>query len=197
MQQDVWNSLEIAKLAATLLTPIVVAVIGFFISRRLKQLDHSQWRSQKLIEKRLSVYDDLVPDLNRLLCYFTYVGDWRDTDPPDVVALKRKIDRKIYLAAPLFSDSFFKTNSTFLNLCFRTYNEWGRDASLKTKFERRRESRLADWKKEWEQCFANEATPLEEIQEAYGAAVQAIARDIGVHDGFSMPPPARNPRDIR
>src|SRR5438552_6886102 len=129
-----WNSLEATKLFVSLLTPIAVAVFGFLMSRKLKQLDLRQWRSQKLIEKRLSVYDDLVPDLNKLLCYFTYVGDWRDTNPPEIVALKRSIDRKVYLAAPLFSPSFFEKTMAFLHLCFKPLTDWGWVPRLKPNF---------------------------------------------------------------
>ena len=195
MPDGPWDKLEVAKLFVSLLTPIAVAVIGFFISRRIKQLDHSQWRSQKLIEKRLSVYDDLVPDLNQLFCYFTYVGSWRDMNPPDVVVLKRKIDKKIYLAAPLFSKDFYEKSTTFIRNCFQTYNDWGRDATLKTKFQRRKESR-PDWKVEWDNCFASTETDQEAIKKAYRQAVEAIARDIGVHDEFVVPPTGRSPTDI-
>jgi hypothetical protein len=191
-----WGSLETAKLFVALLTPIAVAMIGFFLSNRLKQLDLKQWRSQKLVEKRLSVYDDLVPDLNKLLCYFSYVGDWRDLNPGDIVLLKRKIDRKIHLAAPLFSPIFFGKAMTFLQLCYKTFNEWGRDATLKTKFGRRKESR-PDWKAEWELCFADEVSDIAMIKNAYREVVEIIARDIGVHEGGLVPPAGRSPDNIR
>jgi hypothetical protein len=192
-----WTSLEIAKLVASLLTPIAVAIIGYFISSRLKSLDHRQWRSQKLIEKRLSVYDDLVPDLNRLLCYFTYVGEWRDVSPKDIVKLKRQIDRKTHLNAPLFSSDFHASIEKFLHHCFQTYNDWGHDAKLKTSFGRRKESAPQFWQPEWEQCFAIEDTPQDVIKSAYKHAVEAIDRDIGVRDNATLPPAARSPTEIR
>ena len=76
--------------------PIVVILLGFWVNQKTKRLEHLQWRSQKLVEKRLAVYDDLAPDLNDFLCYFTFVGLWKELRPPDVVALKRKVDRKIH-----------------------------------------------------------------------------------------------------
>lgn len=102
-----WNSLEIAKLLAGLLTPTAIAVLGIYIHRVTKRFEYLQWRNQKLIERRLAIYDDLAPQLNDLRCYFTYVGSWKELDPPAVVALKRTIDKKIHLAAPLFSVLFF------------------------------------------------------------------------------------------
>jgi hypothetical protein len=36
-------------------------VLGIYIHRVTKRFEHLQWRSQKLVEKRLAVYDDLAP----------------------------------------------------------------------------------------------------------------------------------------
>ena len=47
---DPWNSLEIAKLVIAFLTPLSVALFGWFVSRRLKKLELAQWSNQKLIE---------------------------------------------------------------------------------------------------------------------------------------------------
>jgi hypothetical protein len=68
----------------------------------------------------------MAPLVNDLLCYFTYVGVWRDFDPPDIVALKRKIDRMIHINGPLFSGKFFSACMDFQNLCFETYGGWCR-----------------------------------------------------------------------
>lgn len=94
----IWNSLEIAKLIASVLTPISVVVFGFWINRRLKVFEHLQWANQKVVEKRLYVYQELVPLLNDLLCYFTYVGNWKTHNPASIIELKRKLDRIAYEA---------------------------------------------------------------------------------------------------
>jgi hypothetical protein len=121
MNPSPWNSLEVAKLITGVLTPIVLAVFGIYIHRVSKRFEHLQWRSQKLIEKRLAVYDDFAPQLNDLLCYFTYVGVRKEMRPPAVLSLKREIDKKAHLAAPLFSESFYKACKKFQDLCFETY----------------------------------------------------------------------------
>jgi len=97
-----WNWLEFAKLGVGILTPIAIVVAGIYVHRITKRFEHFQWRGQKLIEKRLAIYDEIAPLINDVLCYYTYVGAWRDFDPPQIVALKRTIDRKIDLSAPLF-----------------------------------------------------------------------------------------------
>ena len=37
------------------------------------------------------------------MCYLTFVGRWKQLTPPDVIALKRDLDRFFYPVAPLFS----------------------------------------------------------------------------------------------
>jgi hypothetical protein len=196
MESGPWNWLEVAKLASGLLTPTVVAIVGIYIHRITKRFEHTQWQSQKLIEKRLAVYDDMAPELNDVLCYFTYVGSWRDTDPPAVVSLKRVIDKKLHLAAPLFSKEFFNACTHFQECSFETYTGWGRDAKLRTKFKRRQEVRPDDWKTEWDACFGNETIEPDEIRAAYKRVMEAFARDIGVHSCFVVPSSGSVPYNI-
>ncbi len=192
-----WNSLEIAKLLAGLLTPAALAAFGIYIHRVTKRFEHLQWRSQKLIETRLKIYDDLAPQLNDLLCYFTYVGCWKDLDPPAVVALKRTMDKKVFLAAPLFSESFFAACMEFQNLCSETYTGWGRDALLRTPFQRREEARPNDWKAEWNECFSDTASDPKAIRAAYKRVMEAFATDIGVHPSFVVPHSGGIPGNIK
>lgn len=190
-----WNWLEAAKLLASVLTPLALAALGIYVHRVTKRYEHGQWRSQKLVEKRLSVYEQLAPDLNDLLCYFTYVGCWRDLDPPTVVALKRSIDKQIFLAAPLFSAEFFGSCMAFQSLCFETYNGWGQDAQLRTATHRRRESRK-DWKDEWENCFSRKIAEPNLVRAAYAKVMESFSRDIGVHPQALIPDPGKPPTSI-
>jgi len=196
MDAGPWNSLELAKLIAGLLTPTVLAILGVFLGRLNKRYEHVQWRSQKLIEKRLVIYDDIAPILNDILCYFTYVGCWRDLDPPTIVSLKRSIDKKIYIAAPLFSNEFFHACMEFQNLCFETYNSWGQDAKLRTNYLRHQQAKNGGWASEWADCFSDKASDPEEIHGAYNKIMSVFANDIGVHTQYVIPSSGRVPRSI-
>lgn len=197
MDAGLWNWLEVAKLTAGALTPVALAALGVYIHRVTKSFENLQWRSQKLIEKRLSVYDDLAPHFNDLLCYFTYVGCWKELDPSVVLALKRTMDKKIHIAAPLFSTSFFEACENFQNLCFETYGGWGRDALLRTRFERRQQARPNDWKVEWNEYFGNSPADPKAIRGAYVEVMQLFATNIGVHSSFVVPHSGRLPVNIR
>jgi hypothetical protein len=182
-----WNWLEIAKLLSELLIPAALAVFGIYIQRLTKRIELVQWRSQKLIEKRLAIYDDLAPSLNDILCYFTYVGPWRDMDPPDVVKLKREVDGKIFLAAPLFGNEFFAACSDFQSQCFEKYTGWVNEAYLRTDFQQRREARSEGWHSDWEKYFSQQVTDPTSVRAAYRRVMDAFASDIGVHATFILP----------
>jgi hypothetical protein len=177
-----WNSLEIAKLLISALTPIVVILVGFFINRNLKQLEAIQWANQKVVEKRLAVFDALAPSLNDLLCYFTYIGNWKELSPPKIVEIKRTLDKKAYTNAPLFSRQFLDRYSAFIGTCFRTYWGWGHDAKLRTGTKRRRDAAQADWKPEWDEysTVAADIPDAEEVREKYNALMKALAQELGV-----------------
>ena len=182
-----WNWLEVAKLVAGLLTPIALTLLGVYIHRVTKRFEHLQWRSQKLIEKRLAVYDDLAPLFNDLLCYFSFVGSWRDMNPPQVVALKRTIDKRVFLASPLFTPEFFNACMAFQAMCFETYTGWGRDPRLRTPSARRREGRPDNWQEGWDLLFSEEVASKKDVQAAYRRIMECFARDIGVYIPASIP----------
>jgi hypothetical protein len=130
----IWNSLEITKLAVAALTPVAVALLGLWLNRHLKRLEHLQWAGQKVIEKRLKVYSRLAPVLNDLYCYLDYIGDWKYKNPVAVLGLKRFADREFYVNAPLFSKSFHDAYHAFINLCFipGPLEEYHASAQIKT-----------------------------------------------------------------
>lgn len=177
----VWTSLEIVKLLVSFTTPIVIVLLGIWINKRLKSLEQLQWANQKLIEKRLYIYEEIVPKLNDILCYFTYIGCWKDLEPKEVVSLKRKVDKLAHVYSPLFSNDFLKTYGEFINLCFETYSGWSSDAKLRTQFERRVEANN-QWNPEWEIYFSvtDKISDPELIKSSYFKFVKNLSNEIGI-----------------
>jgi len=193
-----WNSLEIVKLVVSSLTPIIVLTMGLWLNRRIKRLEHLQWTSQKVIEKRLSVFDELAPLLNDLLCYFSFVGCWKDLTPVEVVKLKRKMDRIVHVNAPLFSKEFLNKYFDFINACYETYSGWGQDAKLRTPWEYRREAAKDSWQVNWADCFADKdncSTP-QEIKSAYKSLMSCFSNELGVGLDSEHIPSGRIPANI-
>jgi hypothetical protein len=194
----VWNSLEVMKLLVSALTPLAVLGFGFWFNRRMKKFEHLQWAHQKVIERRIKIYEEVVPQLNDLLCYFTYVGCWKDLTPLEVVKVKRALDRTMHVNAPLFPETVSHLYRNFIGLCYQSYTGWGRDATLRTKFERRREAAGDDWKASWEEHFASgDQTDPNQVRSAYTALVKGLASEMGV--GLQRPhaPTGGVPANIR
>lgn len=154
---DPWNSLEVAKLLIRFLTPLSVAILGWVISRHLKRLDLIQWTSQKVIEKRVVVYDSIAPKLNMLLCFFTFVGYWKTISPEDVVNAKRDLDKEINIYRHVFDDNVYSTYQAFIHTLFETYTGPGQDAKILSVVKSSDGDRTAhcnyQWKEEWSSLF--------------------------------------------
>ncbi|WP_051289170.1 hypothetical protein [Mycobacterium sp. URHD0025] len=153
---------QLIQAVSAVSVPIVVAVVGYKLNRRLKEYDASQWRNQELIKARLQYFGQIAPMLNDLMCYLTFVGRWKELTPPEVIALKRDLDRLFYPVAPLFSTDTETAYNGFMQMCFATHGGWGRDARIQSGFIRRRQAAGEAWRSEWESMFTlGEDQPVE------------------------------------
>lgn len=154
-----WNTLEIVKLVIGVLTPLSVTGFGWFISHRLKRLELVQWTNQKLIEKRLALYDTVAPQLNQLLCFYTWIGHWKDISPDDVIRAKRELDRTFHIYRYLFDDDVYAAYHAYIHMLFETHTGAGQDARIRSLIEapdgdRTRHGTYA-WNPAWGERFAS------------------------------------------
>ncbi len=178
---EIWNSLEIVKIIVGVLSPIAVVIIGFWINSRLKNIDHSLWVNQKVIERRLILFDEMAPSLNDLLCYFTYIGLWKDRTPDQIIDLKRKLDQIAHVNYPLFSTDFLENYNSLIDLCFETYTGWGSDAKLRTKYSKRKEAFSKEWCEPWDDSFSNNRIPEPtEVEEKYLKLMTFFSNELGI-----------------
>jgi hypothetical protein len=98
--------------------------------------------------------------------------------------LKRIVDKKIHLAAPLFSSKFFSACMSFQEICYHTHTGWGHDATLKADPGTRKEVFQGEWNPEWGECFAKSVADPVLVLNAYTHVMEAFARDIGVNPLF-------------
>lgn len=185
---DDWSSLEVMRLVIELLTPAAMLFVGVWLDRRIKEFEHRQWSNQKVIEKRLEVYEKITPRLNDLMCYFLRIGVWKEHKPTDIVDMKRDIDKIAHIYAPLFSPEFMTKYNAFMGNCFATFRGAGKDAQLRTEVEHYKDAYVGDeddfepWQADWADCFtgAEEAIDRSEVRQAYQELVGLIARELGV-----------------
>ena len=166
----VWTSLEIVKLVVSVLTPIAVVILGIFVARATARIEQAQWASQKVVEHRLRIFDVVAPKLNRLLCFYTFVGRWKEITPVDVLSLKRELDEDLYVNRLLFAPYFFEMYLDFMGLLFRTYAAADRDALIRgfvaSEFGDRRS--LEWWQPAYSDLFAGEQiASLGDVRSAY------------------------------
>ena len=186
MDSGTWTSLEVAKLAVAVLTPILLVLLGLLVARRTKNLDLAHWLNQQLIERKLAVHDDMAPKLNDLYCLFRFLGHFRDISPPAAIDRKRALDKKFHVNRALFTSDFQAAYHSFMDACFLMGSTLGEDAKLKLDPTKLRKERGEDmrWDDKWDDRFAvAEALKPPEFDRRYDALVAAFARELGVIDG--------------
>ena len=167
-------------------TPLVVVALGLVVNTRLKHVEEQQWRGRALTEARLRYYGDLAGELNDLLCFFTFIGTWKEHTPVDVVAMKRRLDRSFAMHRPFFSEATADAYSNFMDCCFETFGDWGADARLRTGYGRRREALGKEWDDNWNSRFllesGTEISPegLLDCRQRYLTLVERFVEDIEI-----------------
>ncbi|MCM2494204.1 hypothetical protein [Burkholderia glumae] len=180
------NALDIARLAVSVLTPLSVTALGWLISRRLKRLELVQWTNQKLIEKRLAIYDIIAPQLNALLCFYTWVGYWKDISPDDVIRIKRDLDRTLHVYRHLFDDEVYHTYHALMLALFDVHSGAGRDARIRSLVTGPNGDRTVHgnyaWHASWSERFAiAKVLPGDEIQSRYYRLMDALRGSLGAN----------------
>ncbi|PJJ72942.1 hypothetical protein CLV46_2521 [Diaminobutyricimonas aerilata] len=180
MSEPLWT--DVVSAVGSAVTPLAVVAFGLVITRR-------QSRSELLQRTRLEYYTQLVPDLNWLMCYMTFIGTWRDDSPVDIVDLKRRLDSRFNVAAPLFSAEVTDAYRALMKLSFRTFGGWGEDAVIRTGAFRRRSSwRRKDirWNPHWDKRFERSdettisAEELTTYRGVYDDLLAALVKDLDI-----------------
>jgi hypothetical protein len=183
-----WTSLEIAKLTVPIIASIVLAVVGFQISKQLATFETTIKRDEKmidsLVQKRLVLYDKIGRKLNQMFGYYMYVGKWKELSPEDIVGDKRELDEIIYTYQPFFSNEFVDKYKELEKQMFQPFNGWGQDARLRTEVTHRKEFYLPansekKWDEKWDARFTKEDN-AETIRQSYSALISILPVELGI-----------------
>jgi len=179
---DSWNSVQIVTLIVDAATPVTVAVLGVIFARASRKIEQVQWANQTVVTRRLEIFDELAPGLNRLLCFATFVGTWKDIDPRKAIAIKRDLDQTMYANKVLFSDELFAAYHQFMSVLFDMFGTTGADAKVRAPIESRWGTRrdLQWWNDVMSRLFTDEAASLDDIQAAYDALGEQFRADLYV-----------------
>lgn len=177
-----WNSLEIFKLFLGFLTPFFVAIGGYYITKSMRKLEARVLVSQKVVERRLELFDKMAPLLNDMYCYFKQVGQWKELTPPDLITNKRTLDKLFYVNKPLFSAQFEAKYFAFImDDCFKPYTGQGHSARLRC--SHLPYAALPGWKSEWTEHFVEDVKDMckfESLEADYQALMRQFAIEIGI-----------------
>ena len=167
---DSWNSVQIATLAVNALTPMAVAGLGVFLARASRRLEQVQWANQTVVTRRLELFADIAPDLNKLLCFATFVGSWKELEPAAVIAIKRRMDETMYANRVLFSEELFEAYRHFMGTLFAMWTSTDADAPLRALIESQWGSRrnMRWWNESMTALFSTtDPSSTDDIQDAY------------------------------
>ncbi|MGH3721844.1 MAG: hypothetical protein ACRDRI_23960 [Pseudonocardiaceae bacterium] len=190
MDSGSWTSLEIAKLVVSALIPVAVVGVGYVVSRATHRLESVQWANQTVIQRRLDIFQQVAPNLNRLLCFAVFVGRWKEITPTDAIRLKRDADEIMYVNRVLFSTELFDAYLAFMGILFEVYSRTDDNAALRVAISSRLGNRRnLDWwdeSLEWE--FSTSDIPsFGEVHAAHDALSECFRRDLYItrHDQIS------------
>ncbi len=174
-----WNSLEVAKLAIAILTPILLTLLGLIVTRAARRIENVQWTNQKLIERRIELHKEMAPKINDLFCFFATVGHFTDITPPDAIKIRRELDRIFSWNEHLFSVKFRTCYHEFIDSCFS-------HSVLKARAVWIKEQRsYSGWNPTWEHMFirmteAESKRMVQEQTKKYDMLMSAFAEDLRV-----------------
>lgn len=155
-----WNSLQYATLAVDALTPLTVAGLGYFVARTSRRLEQVQWANQTVVTRRLEIFSEIAPALNKLLCFATFVGSWKEIEPQHAIDLKRRLDETMYANRVLFSDELLAAYHEFMSAQFAMYATTDADAHLRAPIDSQWGNRrnMTWWKESMTSLFSATST---------------------------------------
>lgn len=191
MQSSSGTVLQIANLVVSALIPVAVIGVGYLVTRATKRLETVQWANQTVIQRRLDVFQEVAPKLNRLLCFAVFVGSWKEITPADAIRLKRDADEIMHVNRVLFSPELFDAYLAFTATLFEFYARTDGNAPLRVAIS----SPLGDrrkrdwWADEMEQEFSTRDIPsFAEVRAAHDALSERFRRDLYVtREELSLP----------
>jgi hypothetical protein len=176
--EEIWNSLQIAIIIVAAVSPIVIIILAIRFSRIKKRLLTQYQSNQKLVEKRIEVYDRMGPKLNDILSFFCYTGNWKELAPPDIMELKRDLDKDIQIHMPHFSGELSSMYNAFMQLCFVAHTGWEHSEKIKSLYEMRQEN-TPGWLDDWISYFdTNNVVEGVLVKERYDNLVAFFKKDL-------------------
>lgn len=145
---QIWDSLKILITAIAIIAPLVLVFLLMRIRRMKENMAGQHQTNQKLLEKRVEVYEQMGPRLNDLLCFFSYTGNWQELTPMNIMDIKRELDKYMSSHTALLSDELIAGYNGFMQVCFVAFSGWEQEEKIKSQYVLRQEQQ-PKWDDSW------------------------------------------------
>lgn len=171
-----WNSLEVVKVIVSILTPLVVGAFGYWIQSTIASQAEEFKSTQRIVDRRLAVYDEIRLGLNSIYSFVEDVGTWKLDTPESIAVHRRAIHAAMHTNRAIWSPQTFEAYLDYMDrVAFKTFSGVGQDAAIRTR-KRQKEVGIASWKREWSERLTDEKDPRH--QEKYDLLQVLLARDL-------------------
>jgi len=178
LTEQVWDNLKTAVIIIAVLGPVIIIFLTIRINRMKKHLISQYQSNQKLIEKRIEIFDQIGPKLNDMFSFFSYTGNWKELTPVDILRLKRELDMEINIKTALFSDELITKYTSFMTLCFVSHSGWEDEERIKSLYELRQLNNL-EWSREWIPLFdTNNVVEATTLKERYNELIASFKKEM-------------------
>jgi hypothetical protein len=164
-----WNSLEVARLLASLLTPAAIAYVGYLLQKQLAS-------QNRVVQRRIEVYEAVGESLNRIYCFIEDIGDFRNDTPESIVAQKRKADGLMHAWQAIWPEDTFAAYGAYIDAAFEHFGGGaGQSARIRTT-DAEKAAGIPNWSLAWSRLLTQERDP--EHADRYKRLIDLILRDI-------------------
>lgn len=180
LTEQIWESLKIAVIAIAVLSPVIIVFLIIRFNRMKNHLINEYQSIQRLVQKRIEIYERIGPILNDILCFFSYTGNWKELTPIDIMRLKRELDKEMNINKPLFSEDLSKKYNAFMQLCFVSHSGWEHEEKIKSLYELRQE-RDPNWLDDYIPYFdTNNVVEGIKVKERFDDLMACFRKEISV-----------------
>lgn len=147
-------NIEALSLLSNTLTPLTVAIVGYFINKNLSKNTQKIVESNILIEKRMALYDEMAQPLNNIYCFINDVGSYKELMPELIIKDKRVCDRLFHIYRPIWDKNVIDAYKEFMSSSFATFGRSGDDAKIRTVMVEK--IKTANWDDAWNEELTGE-----------------------------------------
>ena len=171
--------MDILKIAVSALTPIAIALVGYWIQRALAEQSRTWKLQERLADRRVAIYEKIAEDLNRIYCYVMDVGGFKGETPESIISAKRNVDKDMFAYQALWPPETFALFLEYMDSAFDTYEAVGEDAKIRTNSSEKKVARQKldqDWPAGWEDRFTGKRDPHH--KERYARLISRLSQDL-------------------